>query len=226
MEPVTETFCFSAQQTPRSDGIEGLGANLGIGISSKRARADNDSSGRTDFDMDNLRKEGNGISGSCFEILSEEVEASNCEDTVVSDTKYQEGIYSIGKNALDEITNISRKQANKAGKGIKKSNKKIDKLGIKKTGSQCAVSFSVGGSSKNGLSQDQFSPLLNNETEGQESMNGSRSFQKEDSEVGTNCEAVRTDSSKLGVQNTAEMHIDRFDAVASNLEEVMATISE
>ncbi|KAK0607439.1 hypothetical protein LWI29_015114 [Acer saccharum] len=60
MDAMAEVFCFSAQQIPNKDRIKDSGVNQGFGGSIKRARADNDASGRTEIEMDNPRKEAMG----------------------------------------------------------------------------------------------------------------------------------------------------------------------
>ncbi|TXG70800.1 hypothetical protein EZV62_005735 [Acer yangbiense] len=284
MDPVTETFCFSAQQTPSSGGIEEPGVNLGFGGTTKRARADTEgkcgngstgkvtnlasgnmsggngysggnsnyasgnrnggngyaggyksggnvnASGNVNFasgnrnggngyvagntksglnghigrneavgyarhgsdginrkmngDVAESRHEGKdyvkngnnfsvgrGASGSRFAVLNEEVEASTSEEILVSDSNLHKGNNTFADNALVEITNFSRKQSIKAGKGVKKITKKTDKLGIKKTGLQGNVSFFKGNMSLNGQTQVQPPPVIEKESEVQGSVN-------------------------------------------------------
>ena len=78
----------------------------------------------------------------------------------------------------------------------------------------------------NGQTQDQYHPRSDKKSEEQESVNDFRSIHKDGSEVDNICEEVVEGVSILGLQNNAGMHIDSFDAVALNLEEAMAFISE
>ncbi|KAK0597563.1 hypothetical protein LWI29_026530 [Acer saccharum] len=129
---------------------------------------------------------GRGASGSRFAVLNEEVEASTSEEILVSDSNLQKGNNTFADNALVEITNFSRKQSIKAGKGVKK---------------------------------DQPPPVIEKESEVQGSVNVC--------ELEDIYETEREGIAKLGIHNSAVMHIDNnFDAVASNLEEAMAAISE
>ncbi|KAK1581771.1 hypothetical protein Q3G72_008923 [Acer saccharum] len=244
MDPMTEAFCFSAQQTPRCVDSDGLGVDLGSGGNTKRARADNDTMGRSDFVTENPRKEAmdgnnnasgkrngdvrNGAvgnanangstsnsSGSRFEILNEEVEANSIEETMIPISNYQEGNTTNVKGTLAEITNINKIQNTKTGKGSKKVTRKTDRLGIKKIGVQGECSYFKSTMNMVVNSQDQYSPVPDKESAEQNNEFEGKS-------------GTRMDSDPIqGKLSIPEMNIDnRFVAVASNLEEAMATITE
>ncbi|KAK0601046.1 hypothetical protein LWI29_020837 [Acer saccharum] len=210
-----------------SDG--NMVGSASVGIGKMNGKKDDVTNGRGNKPPNGMNiSGGNGASGSRFEVLNEDVEENINKKTLISDIKHQEGNIPNEKIALAEITNANRKQFIKAGKGIKKITKKIDKIGVKKTGNQGAVSLLRGNTSMNGQSQEQFSSGLDNESEAHKNETGKAldPHHKVGREFEGACKAVVEGVLTLGIQNNAEMHIDKFDAVASNLEEAMAAISE
>ncbi|KAK4842901.1 hypothetical protein QYF36_001453 [Acer negundo] len=100
--------------------------------------------GRNEGNASNAKYGSNGSNrksnGDCDEtrhvVLPKEMEASNNEENLNSENDLEEGNNPSTKFALEEIINFNRKQSTNAGKGIKKTTKKPDKLGAKKTGLQ------------------------------------------------------------------------------------------
>ncbi|KAK1568076.1 hypothetical protein Q3G72_020261 [Acer saccharum] len=138
--------------------------------------------------------------------------------------KYPDGTNnSVGSKASGsrfEVLNEEVEQNAKTGKGIKKITKKADKLGVKKAGCQGNVSYYKG-------PQDQLSPVLDTESDGQNNATVLRFLHKEGRESESKCDVVVDGGSSLVNQSIARMHIDdSFTAVASNLEEAMAVITE
>ena len=199
------------------------------GNRARNASADAVSNGRGNKPPNGMNNSGgSGASGSRFEVLNEEVEEFINENTLISDSKHHEGNIPSVKIALAEITNANKKQSIKTGKGIKKVTKKIEKLGIKKTGNQSAASVLRENSSMNELSQEQYLSGLGKgiEVHLNENMNGLEPLHKEGREFESNCEEVVEGVSTLGIQKNIGMPIDKFDALALNLEVAMAAISE